>query len=229
MPFPATVTGLYVGKTENRWLGKPPSAIAKHPVEGPLKLGPVGFEEDKQADLAVHGGEEKALHHYAADHYEFWKSEFPEFSDCCRPGGFGENISTTGVVEGDLCIGDILKLGTALVQVNQGRQPCWKLNAHTGNHKMAYRFQKTGRTGWYYRVLETGQVQVGDQTKLVERLNSEWPLDKVIAARFDPALSKSDADALVALPQLSQRWRDAFKKKPDNSHKEDTSARLTGS
>ncbi len=220
------VTGLFVGKVEERWPGKLPSAIAKHAVSGPLKLNMTGFEEDSQADLAVHGGAEKALHHYAAEHYEFWKLEFPELSARFKPGGFGENISTTGLTEHDFCIGDIIKLGNSTVQISQGRQPCWKLNAHTGNDKMAYRFQKTGRTGWYYRVLEPGTVELGDQIILMERPNEIWTLSKLITARFNRAISPEDASALAELPQLAQGWRDVFEKKTDRSYKEDTSARL---
>jgi len=223
------ITGLFVGRIEERWPGKPPSAIAKHAVSGSLELNMTGFEEDSQADLAVHGGVEKALHHYAAEHYDFWKLEFPELSERFQPGGFGENISTTGITEHDLCIGDIIKLGNSLVQISQGRQPCWKLNAHTGNDKLAYRFQKTGRTGWYYRVLEPGTVELGDQIILMERPNEMWSLSKLIAARFNRAISPEDASALAALPQLAQGWRDVFEKKTDRSYKEDTSARLIGS
>jgi len=222
------VTGLFVGKIVERWPGKPPSAIAKHAVSGPLQLKAAGFVEDNQADRSVHGGAEKALHHYAAEHYDLWKLEFPQLSECFKPGGFGENISSTGITELDICIGDIIKLGNSVVQISQGRQPCWKLNAHTGNDKMAYRFQSTGRTGWYYRVLESGTVELGDQIVLLERPNEMWPLSKLIAARFNRSISSEDANTLAALPQLTQGWRDAFEKKTDRSYTEDTSARLTG-
>lgn len=222
------ITGLFVGRIKDRWPGKPPSAIAKHAVAGPLELKMAGFDEDSQADLAVHGGAEKALHHYAAEHYDFWKLEFPQFSERFQPGGFGENISTTGITEHDLCIGDVIKLGNSIVQVSQGRQPCWKLNAHVENDKMAYRFQKTGRTGWYYRMLKSGTVEPGDKIILLERPNEMWPLNKLIAARFSRTISPQDASALAILPQLAPSWRAVFEKKADRLYKEDTSTRLSG-
>jgi len=228
MSILATVTGLFVGKSKNRWPGKPPSAIGKHPVDGPLKLEPDGFEHDQQADLTAHGGEDKALHHYAGEHYSFWNLKFPQLSKPYKPGDFGENISTAGITEHDLCIADVLKLGTALVQVSQGRRPCWKLNAHTDNEKMAYWFQKTGHTGWYYRILEPGEVRVGDELVLVQRSNETWPLNKLIAARFNPALSLQDATELAQMPQLAQTWRDAFEKKKDRHYNENTTPRLSG-
>ena len=222
------ISGLFIGKVEKHWPDKPESAIDKQFVSGSQKLGFVGFEEDSQADLTVHGGREKAVHHYSAEHYDFWKKKFPEFAHRFSPGGFGENISTTGMDEKNLCIGDILELGTAVVQISQGRQPCWKLNAHIGNNKMVAHFQKSGFTGWYYRVLEVGEVKVGDVINLVERPNEDWPLEKVINARFNRNIPHKDAESLASLPQLANGWRKAFDKKMDPSYQEDTKARVVG-
>ena len=133
------VTGLFVGRAERRWPGRPASAIGKRPVaadEAPLILETEGFLLDEQADPRVHGGPDKAVHHYAAGHYAAWRAEFPRLAARLVPGGFGENLSTgAGGADGEpwdetsVCIGDVFELGTALVQVTQGRQPCWKLNA----------------------------------------------------------------------------------------------------
>ncbi len=191
-------------------------------------LGPLGFENDQQADTRVHGGLEKAVHHYAADHYEAWRREKPALRARLRPGGFGENVSAHGITEQDLCIGDVLSLGSAKVQVSQGRQPCWKLNAHLEDPTLAGLFQKTGRTGWYYRVLESGLVAVGDTVSLLERPCPDWPLDAVIAARFTPRLRKETAAALAALPELAESWRVAFAKKARGPGTENTGARLNG-
>ena len=102
-----------------------------------MVLTKTGFKTDQQADLKVHGGLEKAVHHYAADHYSAWRQEVDDEPDIFKPGGFGENISTIGMTENTLCIGDVFRMGTALVQISQGRQPCWKLNA-------PYRVQSNG-------------------------------------------------------------------------------------
>lgn len=224
----ARVEGVYVGRAVDRWAGKPPSAIGKAPVEDRVWLGPEGFERDEQADRAVHGGRDKALHHYPAEHFTLWRAEVPERDQKFFPGGFGENLSTTGVTEADLCIGDVIGLGDAVIQVSHGRQPCWKLAAHVDQSDMAYRVQKTGRTGWYYRVLEPGEIGHGDEMKLVERVQPEWTLARVIAARFDPRLDPAEAAALAALPELADVWRQAFAKKTDPNFAEDASPRLKG-
>ncbi len=227
-PASVSVTGLFIGKAMHRWPGRAASAIGKSRTMETLALGPHGFEKDQQADLAVHGGADKALHHYAADHYASWAAEKPELVQKFVPGGFGENISATGFTEENLCIGDILTLGSATIQISQGRQPCWKLNAHMEDETMANRFQKTGLTGWYYRVLEPGHVATGDTLKLMERPCPAWPLSRAIAARFDPRLPIDVAAELAALPQLAANWREAFAKKSQRGFSENTDARLRG-
>ena len=207
------ILSLFIGTPKDRWPGRPPSAIGKDPVEGPLDLGATGFSGDRQADRAVHGGPEKAVHHYASEHMGFWRDTYPDEDFPFVPGCFGENVSTTGLNEENLCLGDVLSMGTARVQICQGRQPCWKLNEHTGIPSMAPRFQKTGRTGWYYRVIETGTVEAGDDMMLVERQHPEWTLKRLITARFDPELAAEEAKALATLPALSASWREAFEKK----------------
>ncbi|MEO9875630.1 MAG: MOSC domain-containing protein [Anderseniella sp.] len=222
------ILSLFTGRVENRWPGKAPSAINKQLAERPLDLTENGFVDDRQADLKVHGGPEKAVHHYASEHMEFWRAMFPDHGDRFVPGCFGENISTAGLNEGNLCLGDILSLGTARVQVCQGRQPCWKLNEHTGITEMAAKFQKTARTGWYYRVLETGIVAAGDDMKLLDRGHPQWPLKRLIKARFDPGLAAGDALELSELPVLSASWRRAFGKKNQSGFTENTDSRLLG-
>lgn len=224
----AQVTALFVGKVEERWPGKAPSAIGKKSTAAPLRLEETGFVEDAQADLSVHGGPEKALHHYAADHLEHWRGMFPAQAGFFNPGCFGENISTLGLTEETLCLGDILTLGTATVEICQGRQPCWKLSAHTGFKQMAALFQKSGRTGWYYRVSEPGIVQAGDDIRLCHRPHGDWPLSRLISARFDRSLDPAEAAILAELPALSMSWREAFARKTTRDYRENTDARLKG-
>ena len=157
----ATILGLFLGKPEQRWDGKDPSAIRKTLADGVLQVTRTGLAGDQQADLAVHGGPEKALHIYPSEHYAHWREVFPEKSEIYRNGGFGENLSTQGFTEADLCVGDIFSAGSARLQISQGRQPCWKLNLHTDNPAQAASFQKTARTGWYFRVLEEGHAGNG--------------------------------------------------------------------
>lgn len=228
-PGPAgRIQSLFVGTAEARWPGRPPSAIGKQPTAGPLRLDWTGFIDDEQADLSVHGGLEKAVHHYAGEHMAFWKSEFPGKEDFFASGCFGENVSTSGLSETNLCLGDVFSFGTARVQVCQGRQPCWKLNAHTGLESMAARFQTSGRTGWYYRVLETGIVEAGSVMSLLDRIHPDWPLNQVIKARFDANLPLSLAGDLSRLPALSSSWRRAFERKSQRGYNENTDLRLKG-
>ena len=222
------IIGLFAGAPETRWPDKPDSAIDKRPVTGLVEINETGLVNDQQADLRVHGGLEKAIHHYAADHLDFWKSTFPDHTARFRSGGFGENISTTGMTEHQICLGDIFSLGTARVETCQGRQPCWKLNAHTEIPSMAVEFQKSGKTGWYYRVVENGKVQTGDRMRLLARPNPRWLLSDIIAARFDSGLDADIAAEIAALPALSESWRTSFARKAVRQTDEDTSLRLTG-
>ena len=208
----AQVVGLFIGKTAYPWAGKPGSAIAKSAHYGRLGVSILGIEGDEQADPEVHGGPDQAIHHYASEHMSFWNAELPGQGKPFRPGCFGENVSTIGFTEETLCIGDILTLGTAIIQVSQGRKPCWKLDAHIGQPGVAYRFQKTARTGWYYRVLETGTVEPGGEMSVLERPEPRWPIIKVTRARFDPTLDRDTAQELAELAPLSRVWRTHFRK-----------------
>ncbi|MEM8656297.1 MAG: MOSC domain-containing protein, partial [Pseudomonadota bacterium] len=184
------VTGLYIGKVAHPWEGRDPTAIAKAAQTGPVEICTLGLAGDAQADATVHGGRDQAVHHYADEHHAHWAALFADDATRFKPGCFGENISSTGLTEDTLCIGDILRIGTATVQVTQGRQPCWKLNAHIGREDMAYHFRQTARTGWYYRVLDAGQASPGDRIELQDRTRATWSIADVtrahFAARLDP-------------------------------------------
>lgn len=156
------------------------SAIAKQPVQGPVAVHTLGLEGDEQADSRVHGGPDKAVHHYAQEHYPAWQAELGDVPMLRSPGAFGENLASTGVTESTLCWGDRVRIGSTLLEVAQSRQPCWKLNIRFGHAAMARRVQDTGRAGWYYRVLEEGHVQAGDAIWLVDRPHPDWPLARVI-------------------------------------------------
>lgn len=226
MDISARILGLFLGKPEQRWEGKAPSAIRKSRTDAPVEVTSTGLLGDQQADTEVHGGPEKAIHIYPAEHYEHWLQAFPETRQTFHSGGFGENISCIGFTEKDLCVGDVMAAGSVRLQVAQGRQPCWKLNLHTGNPGMAAAFQKTGRTGWYFRVLDAGRIAAGDDLVVVERPCPDWNLRDVILARFNPRLDPGIAKALSELDELAQPWRSAFARKTDSGYLEDTSRRL---
>jgi MOSC domain-containing protein YiiM len=228
MPGAVTLDAIFTGKAAPRWQGRPPSAIGKARAAGRLWLTTTGLAGDEQADLAVHGGPEKAMHHYAADNYAFWRELLPQKAAHFAAGGFGENLSSRGLAEKDICIGDVFRIGGAVVQVSQGRQPCWKLSHHVGLPDMAARFQKSGLTGWYYRVVEEGFIEAGDGIALLDRPQPDWPLSAVIAARFDPALAPDTARQLTGIAEMSRSWHAAFVRKSDPAYREDTAARVLG-
>lgn len=185
------------------------SAIAKRPADGPVQVGPLGLSGDEQADLTVHGGPDKAIHHYPHDHYASWQIELGQHPLLGGEGAFGENLSTLGLVEDQVCIGDRFRFGSALIEVSQGRQPCWKLD-HRFDHKgLSALVIRTGRSGWYYRVVEVGVAESGDALELVERPLPEWSVARVFALLIGGG-HRADQAALrhlTSLDLLAQNWR----------------------
>ncbi|TKA97321.1 MOSC domain-containing protein [Cereibacter changlensis] len=204
------------------------SGIVKGSVDRPLALGPEGLEGDEQADRRVHGGVEKAVHHYPFEHYAAWRAELGALPTLAGPGGFGENISSSGPTEATVAVGDIFRLGTALLQVSQGRQPCWKLNRRFGTPDMARRVQQTGRTGWYYRVLQPGVVAPGDRLELVDRLAPDWTLHRLWHALYIDRLNKGELQGIAALDVLAEGWRNYAVRRLDSGRVEDWTKRLDG-
>ena len=186
------------------------SAIAKTAVDGPRTVTLFGIEGDEQADLTVHGGRDKAIHHYPRDHYPHWPAVLGESDLLDRAGAFGENISTLGWTEEDMCIGDRLQLGSALVEVAQGRQPCWKQGHRFGNSKVVAAMVRTGRTGWYYRVIDEGSVAAGDPIALVSRVHPEWNVARVFGLLIGGQHRGQGAALreLAKLEQLADGWRE---------------------
>ena len=185
------------------------SAIAKAPVDGPRRVTVLGIEGDEQADLAVHGGRDKAIHHYPRDHYAGWRDLLGNHPRLAAAGAFGENISTLGWTENDVCLGDRFRLGTALVEVAQGRQPCWKQAHHLSSKTVLATMVGTGRTGWYYRVIEKGKVAAGDEILLVERPLADWPVARVFRLLIGGG-HRGEAAALRDLAivgSLAEGWR----------------------
>jgi MOSC domain-containing protein YiiM len=203
-----TIDAVLTGKVARFTDDGETSAIAKSPVDGPRTVSFLGIEGDTQADLSVHGGPDKAIHHYPRDHYSWWQDRLPGRAVLDRAGAFGENISTCALTERDVCIGDRFRLGTALVEVCQGRQPCWKQAHRLGEKGVVATMVKSGRSGWYYRVLEEGVVTAGDELVRIERLHPEWTVDRVtgivIAGRERDAATLRD---LAALSELAEGWR----------------------
>ncbi len=157
----------------------------------------------------MHGGPDKALHHYPFDHYPRWATNAPETELLNLPGAFGENISTFGLCEDAVCIGDRFRLGTALVEISQGRQPCWKQGERMQWSVLPAVMVKERRSGWYYRVLEEGKAQAGDMLKLVDRPLPDWTVARVFGLLV-AGDHKSDPQALKTLAHMGvlfEGWR----------------------
>ncbi|MEZ5709020.1 MAG: MOSC domain-containing protein [Blastomonas sp.] len=188
------------------------SAFARRPVHGPVMLGPDGFAGDEVADRVHHGGPDKAVHLYPHDHYGYWRTQLGDHKLLAAPGAFGENISTSGFVESAVRIGDIFRMGQALVQVSHGRKPCWKIDHRfgvSGAQSIMTRIVQTGRCGLYFRVLEPGPVAAGEMLKLIEAGPSQWTVDRVFRLLIGGG-HKSEPEAVEALsrlPQLAEAWR----------------------
>ena len=182
------------------------SAIWKQPVDGPARITREGIVGDEQADRRVHGGPEKAVHHYAAENYVRLAERFPQIAADLVVGSIGENVSTSGVDETSVCIGDIYRLGSALVQVSQPRRPCWKIDARYGVAGITAFINESGHTGWYYRVLEEGVAAPGDSFTLEERLQGAVSLD---CLRTTWHRHRPDAERLRTIaraPGLTPAW-----------------------
>lgn len=204
------------------------SGIDKRPAAGPVAVTAAGLAGDRQADRRHHGGPDKAIHHYPFDHYAAWRGEHPDLAPrLAAPGAFGENLSTLGLTEAEVCIGDVFRLGSARVQVSQARQPCWKLNLRFGEPAMARRVQSLGRTGWYYRVLEAGQVAAGDRLELLERPHPDWPLARLLRLLHAGTLDRDALRAMARLPELAESWRVLAARCLERNAVEDWSRRLT--
>lgn len=190
--------------------GKPlETGIYKHAVEGPCRLGSEGFEGDEQADLVHHGGPDKAVCVYPYEHYPFWERVLGkklEFS------AFGENMTTSGLLETEVHIGDVFEIGTTLLQVSQPRYPCYKLSQKHGPADLPARVLETGFSGFYLRVLREGAVAAGDRIIRREEGAGRMTVSHVLQVMKTGRTDKSGLAELIALDTLSASTRADFRK-----------------
>lgn len=187
------------------------SSMARQPAPGPVAVGPLGFAGDAVADPTVHGGADKAVHFYPAEHYAAWAAELGDHPRLAAAGGFGENLAALGLTEERVCIGDRFRIGTALFEVSQGRQPCWKLDHHFGRKTMAADVILTGRCGLYFRVIAAGVVAAGDAIAQVDSGPPQWTVARVfhllIGGGHKAAGGQAALAELAALDTLAANWR----------------------
>jgi MOSC domain-containing protein YiiM len=186
------------------------TAFFKDVVARAVWLGPTNLAGDGQGNRKVHGGRDKAVLAYAADHYPVWRAELE------RPdlpfGAFAENFTISGLDENTVCIGDVYAIGEARVQVSQPRQPCSNITRRWRIDGLTQCVEKTGRSGWYLRVLAEAFVEAGMTVELLQRPRAEWTIERATHAMQRRKSNPAEAAALAALPELSVDWRRTLQK-----------------
>jgi MOSC domain-containing protein YiiM len=175
----AFVVSVQVGQIAQLGPEGVPSGFIKRPVTGAVMAETLGLAGDQQADLRVHGGAEKAVYCYPVEHYARWREMLHGKEHLLVPGGFGENLTTQGLDEDGVCVGDIFQIGRARVQVTQPRRPCFKLGLRFEDSQMIKEMLRYGLSGWYLRVLEPGLVEAGASIAMLDRPNPAWSISRL--------------------------------------------------
>ena len=185
------------------------TAIFKKPVAGRVAVGELNLEGDAQADLTVHGGRSKAVYAYPSEHYEFWKSEFPEME--LPHAQFGENLTTEGLLETEVFIGDKLRIGTAEFVVTEPRMPCYKLGIKFGRTDILRRFLKSRRSGFYLAVLKTGELGGGDEIEFISRDENEVSVTDIVRLYVEDKNDFETMKRAVNVDVLPRGWKEQFR------------------
>jgi MOSC domain-containing protein YiiM len=205
----AMLCSIQVGKPRDMAADEAPhdwtSGIFKTAVHGPIHVGIINLDGDRQADLEHHGGPDRPVMLYSADHYPFWREALSR-QDLAH-GWFGENFTVAGLTEQTVCIGDTYQVGEVTLQISQPRNPCWKLSRRVGVFDLAAQVERTGKSGWYARVLVEGQVESNTAVVLVDR---QYPKFTISYAQQVWKNRRVDVEAALELsecPYLSADWR----------------------
>jgi len=197
---------------EIEWKGKlVRTSIFKAPVPGRVRVAQLNLEGDQQSDLSVHGGVDKAVYAYPSEHYPFWRRELPGMD---LPWGvFGENLTTEGLLEETLHIGDRLRVGSSEFLVTQPRMPCFKLGIRLGRPDIVKRFLQSGRSGFYFAVLQEGEVAAGDSIELLKQDEHGVTVADVVNLYRNDANNQDTLRRVSELPSLPNNWREYFRKR----------------
>lgn len=197
---------VYKGKTIN-------TGIFKQPVSGPVQLRTLNLDGDRQADLTVHGGPNKAVYGYPSEHYPFWQEELPGVD---LPWGmFGENFTTVGMAEDDLHVGDRFQIGSSIVMVRQPRTPCFKLAAKFQRDDILERFLLSGRSGFYFSVEQEGSVAEGDDFQLLKRNRDGVTISEMNRLFVREKYNQDLLRKAILTPALPENWREYFSERLD--------------
>ena len=197
---------------EVQWRGKAVrTSIFKAPVPGRVRIRNLNVDGDEQSDLTVHGGADKAVYAYPSEHYEPWRRDLPGID--FPWGAFGENLTTEGLLEDRVCIGDRFRAGSAQLVVTQPRMPCYKLGVRFERPDMAKRFLRSGRTGFYLAVLEEGDVASGDALELVAKDPKGVTVADIVTLYATDAANQDLLRKASDLPALPESWREYFRER----------------
>jgi MOSC domain-containing protein YiiM len=180
------------------------SAITKHPVSGPVMVHHTNLDGDRQGDLRVHGGPNKAVYACPSEHYDFWRHDLGKELPF---GTFGENLTTEGIVDENVFIGDRYQIGSAILTVTQPRTPCFKLAARLDYQDILTRMYSERRHGWYFSVAQEGIINTGDEIRLLDRLPQSLTVLELISVWMGHDLSPDLISRALAL-DLSPKWKD---------------------
>ncbi|HET8881452.1 MAG TPA: MOSC domain-containing protein [Solimonas sp.] len=215
MGMETVVNAIYAGSVRPMPNDGRTTGIFKTAVDGEVDIGFDGITIDAQADRRVHGGPEKAVHQFPAAHYARLAANFDEIADALVPGSIGENLSSADWTEDDVCIGDVFAFGSARLQLNQPRSPCWKIDARYGVDGLTRYVAQHGIAGWYYRVLAPGRARAGDRLVLVERNADPVTLRDYWNLRETPRPPLSDLQRLIDTPGLAPDKRESWRQRLD--------------
>lgn len=192
--------------------GEPVSTgIFKEPIAGRVMLRTLNLDGDRQADLTVHGGPEKAVYAYPHEHYPFWKRELPDMD--LPLGVFGENFTTEGMLESEIHIGDRFRIGSAELMVTQPRMPCYKLGIRFNRTDILKRFLASERTGFYFSVSSEGEVGAGDDVELIKQNTSGVTVLDVTRLYSSDKHNLELLQRAIATEALPNSWRNYFQKR----------------
>ena len=181
------------------------TSIWKHPVEGPVRVRRLNLDGDAQSDLRVHGGPEKAVYAYPSEHYDYWRRELE--IDSLPWGAFGENLTTAGITESGIGIGDRIRIGSAELMVTQPRLPCFKLGIRFDREDIIKRFMRSGRSGFYLSVVLEGELAAGDQVEIVSRDANGVTVADVAATEEGSSLNRRLLERIIAVTALPESWK----------------------
>jgi MOSC domain-containing protein YiiM len=191
------------------------TSIYKEPVEGRVALRTLNLDGDRQSDLTVHGGRDKAVYCYPIEHYEYWAAQLP--GRALPMGAFGENFTTEGIASDDAVhVGDRFSIGSAEVVVTQPRLPCYKLGIRFESDAMVKRFLDAGRTGFYLAVTREGEVGAGDQISMLSREPDSVPVSAITRLYLAKRLNAQDerqVRSALASTALTESWKEYFRER----------------